>query len=1754
MAELKPLTALRKASHAAFHKAQEDALDALISTRSAASSQRLLDAVLAASETHKQPPHELLTHLKSAVAVCTTPSAKAEFLGFALVSRVLPLCVVSPVAAPFVQDALLDVYVANPDVLPGVLAAIEELSDVQHFEPLVPVLLKALTESTAHSTRTLALLQTLGRRSWDAEAEKVRSGIVRVFTRALQLLPRSKDPVAWLVSSSLVASTVDLLTASSSASSTVSETAHWVLSSVVHGVQQQLGVLSLLQSLRELARAFPSDLWSSSYITLCGYLLTLSECGLREQQLVLDILRVVLQAGRKTTKGTRVVYVEALVVPLVSVLPTHAKDASALLQVVMELTFTTPFESTSLPVFDAILPGEPSAHAASLLALAHSSSSLEAWLATLFHSESESVAKDGDVAWLVLALGASLVDHRGSLRLEGLKALERQLKHRRGYWNATQTKLLVSTLVFLTSSLQPSSPDHSVWLSKGFQVLATLAATTTETMKIILRLIKRMALVDALKSQALHLQMLVWKQDSRVYPYLETLLQSFEEEEEEEDDNKAKERTLVHMATILAICEKDPETGVEWIAAIQNGLEDESVGVVTMAVNAVTTLCVADCLDYETTLKILMNKMRKKKIECVDDDRFQQELCRLYALSSRLETSAKYRTKLLDELWEYTESESASVRLEAYTALVGFELVTLGLSLPDPRTAIRHTDEEDEDEEEEDLTEEEIQENVERVWTALQSEKDATVRTAIESLLLKILDAECKRLTPGSARGGVAAAASFALENRVSSAATKELKKHFPARPDLNVAEDAGLDDYRRVLLAYQTQDALENAQAKRKDRRLRVVSTQVDEMKALLDRVLAHPAPTWLGSDANTTTETLTNVLLWTEALSGYTGKLLERLHEFAKLRTPSDGTAQQTTEMLESLAHEQLSRLVETAQANPFGYLVLGALAGQARGLNLVAVDVATTALRRQLRQGVEAARVFKDKAHEHHVELLHVTLGMLLSLTKRGEDKTVDDDVALLLSMLHSQYPALLRASVLLCVSHLGALIAGEGAETLVKSANQLHNAQSRAKPIADAVWRVFLESAALASEGEMFPMSEASASVKLRQQPNSAAVDPLVAHASLLSLSRLSQSFASLKRLSWLESLSDGLIASKTSCSSEVPVVLALGPVLFECVKYNLVSSKRVYELAAELLDHQQSNGQSLVAVGFVLRAMAAADGIVNPSLLESFVRQVETSDDSALALLSLFGSSTGVVVCPQLSTPTDQRLVVMWESSVVQRAVARLEVLSMTDAVASSVLAIIADQVESVVVLQKNKTFDAESQTLPATSLVFKIVDFVRQHASSEPVESEEDVEVEATTQSVLRCLGRVSLLPALNFAPLVRRTMYHFANVQVTQACLSLAAAHASCVNLVMTDLLVSERLLNSSSEFLSTVTEILRVARARLTSEQQSTLLARTFDAWSHHWQFASRSPEVVKAAEVWTTALADAVVSSDEALATTTRGLLWESFLPRLPFRPQGSTSIGVLQGMAIDVLLKIDKEAGDEDDVWQRLLTLSIDTKAQRGPENWWCYGKLLSFVVNAGGASSQRVGSTIALIGRWLLQQDYGRWIHSTTEARDQLVFGLVSAVFQPSGGSNLSTSRTRKPESSESWLLELLDAFARNLGHLSEQQTRRAHRRAFFLFVNSVVSWQLLCNHEVYQLANSSSPVAARIPEALLSAGLVHHPQLATVWTRLWTLRTQLSQEQALADHAEDLWSYSTAITRIASHTHVLGSADLITGSTHRELI
>jgi hypothetical protein len=1746
------LKALRQPSTGgALQDAVDQAVDRLIASSSLAESQQLVFGLQQCVKDRQR----LYSKLQQAAAISTEPPSKAQFLGFVLLQESVHIDLSTS------RATLFKVLNANHGVLSGFLAALTA-EDGPFLGPKVdarrtlsivaPVIKSVLVDAQQAEGHKAAVLDAVSRIAWHfdgplEQTEVLQTDIVHLLVQALELVPHLQLPQAAYAAH--VAFVVDLLSSFATPSkqqvALAARTARFVLEATQILIVRDVGVVALLQSLEQLAQAIPQALWCSLFLTSAAYFLV-DKCETpMEQKLMLRMLAHVLEYGRDVASGQmgeRSVYVEILTLPLSSMISLHGGVVSELLQLIVEIEAASKYRMQHASESDAP-PTETATHARSAVRLLSDEGGCQSWLDSLFSSEdaASSEANRSADKWLALLLVALLSDARSSLRSSAAKCLERQVNSSPKFWGADSTKALVASLVFLVSQ-QPTASGKAAsarrfggWMASSLYSLAALAATTTDTMRIILRLIDTMNGSTKMRSMALKLMYEVWRNESRVFPRLEALL--LEPTSADED----VERHVVKMATIKTLCEKDPELGVQFIASIQAFLEDELESVVSMGMDAITALCGGDCLDFYVAFKIIYQKMRKNKVRCVDEPLFQERLCCLYALGgAESAANEKHAAKLLHQAWEFADSEHPRVRKAAYAAMCPFPLEMLGLCLPDDNEG---QDSGDEDQ----MTEEEVEEQVDELMQRLQNEPSAEVRGEIEKLMARVIDRESTRLTAGVGRGQRMASAAAgqtrspqqaSQQSRsvalVSAAATKEMRALLPSRIEVRdmCRSTSSVSDWSGFLLAYQPKAVIDAKNAKRKDKLVRLATQNVDELEETVATVVRAMEFPWASAGTDANCSVLSRVQALMEGWRGFMSTYTSSLEELADLKTPvgvddadvafrvfSEGVAN----LIDSLLRDTSTKLA--------GALAAGALTGQLcesrhwqnPHLRLKYEDTVEE-LSRQLALSLEQARVFSSGEGDARVSSIGASIALQLALGRRQVDASEDcsnfcSQLVKMERMLtellaSSASDELLGACALLGLSHIAALYTNaEELETFEATEWR----QQRVKPIAERILLSLLhpdhatqQSKSASSSGDVvFPLYADTGSVDSVaaqfDSTSSSSGGILLRWASSMGLARVASGMASIKRLDWLKNVRHVLEAVWEVNTS---VAVALGPVLLQCVHFNLVPSSSLETFATDCIQRAADAGAGSLDSGFVV--LAAAHVLCREESLGGFPRTIQNQTSLVVELIrrELEGGGgpgdavgalmlSGIANFFRLSFGVSGSLVratLDMEGSVElaldPSTVATLVKLAQAEAtkagghcdLSCAVLGAIARAADGFYVSQKKKSFDVELRNLPPSTLLAKSLEWLRLAEPSDdvPCAGHSDtgkIPERQIAESLLTSLtSSGSVLPLLDYASLAHRVMLRFCSVATSVACVRFMATQGSCDELLASELLSSTWFGSAHTDVQVELIAALSTAACRVPTGVLENLLKTTFDVLKDGWRRDTSSSSSVLLFDCWTWMLRDILDAKlprriPESSLEMVNQLVLEKIIVELPFGLDASL---LVQRLATRVLSKVSYgERGPAD----AFLMPSVSSSMW----SWWRNGVFIVELASVGVLPIAK--REASLLFQWILRHDFDEW---TDE-------GLVGTHLQPlMARIGALVAQHTRPGENVSSLLDAVDAFSRGMASLDASvHSDVFKRRALFDAMACVLSWNSSLCHEQYLLRSARSAIAdADTATELLPFGLL----------------------------------------------------------------
>lgn len=623
----------------------------------------------------------LLSLLKQIISVCTQSTISflaSEFLQSALHSAD--------------ADSIVVVYASNSAVFPGFMKAIcfnvycsETISPV--LETLLPffrcVFMKATNTNVDHQLSALDWVTRIG---WIYHSKRQNNTTLSVTVTVLELLINSvailNISYTSLYTIALLANVVELNFALSNANLThklVETLIQCVLLTTQRGNRMQLSdILVWLKPLQQILRDFSVLQAFPSLLHALGYLLMENEGFPAEQCIILQILeQLILTQNDCEERGWEYISLNTLIMPLLC--SVQDPKSSKLLQSVLRISHALQSKSVKRRSINAAHMDihVPQAldivtHLVSFQRVASDERLCVKWIQTAntFHSN-----RLGQFFLLSL-----LFDSRKAIQNQlrnTLKILSQQTpqpkevaedvkKRERKKWIVRLVKMLTLYISWYGNNTEGNDVESSQLLVDAMYLMAACSTKANESTRIFIRMIESMEKNYKLCPLALRLLCTAWKNDSRLYPQLEAALckprsQEFDGEKYEDG---SPEMEIVQMASILSICQCDPERGLDFVARLQTSLSHPVVPVVCLAIDSIAALCKNDCMDFFTAFKAVESKIRRKKtIIDIQDSRFQLSIIDFYLLAHLHDIDStqivdddvfqKQRKQLLNSLWEH---------------------------------------------------------------------------------------------------------------------------------------------------------------------------------------------------------------------------------------------------------------------------------------------------------------------------------------------------------------------------------------------------------------------------------------------------------------------------------------------------------------------------------------------------------------------------------------------------------------------------------------------------------------------------------------------------------------------------------------------------------------------------------------------------------------------------------------------------------------------------------------------------------------------------------------------------------------------------------------------------------------------------------------------------------------------------------------------------------------------------------------------
>ncbi|KAL3669963.1 hypothetical protein V7S43_005336 [Phytophthora oleae] len=1689
-----------------------------------------------------------------------------------------------------VRQMLLKVFNANKNVLSGYLGAISaadgpifslsggHTTALSVMEVLSPVFKAVLADNLEAEGQKAAVLNTVSSIYWhfDEDATSVRTTAARVLVEALELVPHAQlSQTTYVCHVTLVVNMLsNFIDPTNEQVALASRTARFVLESTQILIDREVGIVRLLQSLGRLAQCVPEAFWNSEFLASAAYFLVEKCKSPLEQQLMLDVLENTLELVDSVPTGKRYVYVEILLLPLSSLLSVHGNVVPKLLQKVIRIKWASNFHLQDETQRNIPLT-ETAVHARSAVRMIGDEEVCQRWLTSLFSSEDTDCPDSISFSntWFALLLAALLSDGRVSLRGCAAKCLERQANSSPKFWGSDTTKSLVASLLFLVSQ-QPASfkvaPTRlfGEWMALCLYSLARLAATTTDTMRIVLRLIDSMNGSATMQPMALKLMYEVWRIEPRVFPRLEAML--LEATSPKED----VEYHVVRVATVQALCENHPEVGVQLISPIQGFLEDALVSVVSVAMDAIASLCRGDCLDFYVAFKIIAQKIRKNKVPCADKPLFQERLCCFYALGgAESAENEKHATKLLNQTWEFADSDHSNVRRAAYAAMCKFPVDMLGLCMPT-----------NEETDEEQMTEEEVEEQLDDLMQRLENEHNSEVRIEIGKLIAVVLEHESKRITTGVGRGqrmvSAVSGPQMGSDTVVSAAATKEMKALLPSR----VEAQAATTDFSGFLLAYEPKAVIDVKNVKRKDKLVRLATQNVDELVETVTTVLQSMELPWAST---TSAEESCSVFLRSQAsIEGWRGIMAtytSSLDELAELKVPvGTDDADVAFRVFSDGVAGLLDLLLHTAPNKVGGAVAAGALAGQLcesrhwqKPQLRLQYEETIEELSRLLALSIEQTRVFSNGDRDARISSVSAVVALQLAFGRRKVDASeasssfcsqLENIVQMFTGLYHSATDDLVPAFALLGLSHATALYSNTGG---LETFEVTQWRQQHVKPIAERVLGGFLfadkqQAKSRSSFGDVvFPLKKSTdgnacdRSVCEAFEETSSSGGVLLRWASLMGLTQLASGFPSIKRLDWLMTVRGVLTRVWEAHGFASVTAVALGPVLLQCVHLNVEPSSSLATFVTTSIQRAAEAGVDSLNAGFLMLAAAyvlcRVDSVGGfPSATQSqtrlaveHIQKILEDDNGAVRSLALssivnffhlgFGIS-GSFALANLNGDVELLLDVDTIARLVELTRAQTE---HEHELSRGVLGAIARAADNFYVSHKKQSFDVELRTLPAKCLLTKTLEWLRQvNPSGDSAADSAVSETVPETQiavSLLCCLSSVgSVLPLLNYQSLIHRVMLRFCSVDVTVACVQFAGTQGSCDELLAHELLSSRWFGNAELVLQAELILWISQAATRVPTDVLQTLLRSIFTILKDIWRNDTSSAGSILLFDSWTAMLQDILEAKStrripDASLEMANTLILDEIVLKLPFGLKASVFV---EQFASRVLAHVNFGERNPSDTF--LMSSSNDTTW-----SWWRSGV---FVVELAKLNVLAVTKREAsLVFQWLLRHDFNEWTDSSLVAKYlQPLIAEIGAL----------VARHLRPDETASSLLDVLDGFYQGISLLdSSVRSETVKLRALFHVTARVLSWKSSLMHEQYLVKTSRSANVALAAE-LLPFGLISSAHSSkSVAERLFALQQQLTTLSL-----EETGEYESALRMCSRQMYVAADKWNMASSMKGEII
>nr|CCA25280.1 conserved hypothetical protein [Albugo laibachii Nc14] len=628
----------------------------------------------------------ILSLLKQIISVCTQPTI--SFLASIFLERTL-------LSAD--GESIVVAYERNCAVFTGFMKAISfDVDTGETISSVFPVLLPFLKCILLQPAKTnldhqLSVLDWITRIAWLHHSKRQSDTSRRVTVTVLELLIDSLATLhvhyTSLYTLALLANTVDLnfvlsdVTLTQKLAETLTQCI--LLSIQDRGNPKQLSdILSYLKPLQRIMLG-PSLLTiSPSLLHPLGYILMECEGFPAEQSVVLQILEyIILKQSDSEERGYDLTALNTLLMPIFS--SVHNSKHSNLSELILRRSHSHSDRKCITPM-DVHVPKalDIVTHFICFQRVTSEEHLCSKWIETL-----NGLHFNRLIQYFLLSL---LFDARKSIQKQVLSRLEVLIeesllpseskevtegdKKREGKkWILKLAKMLTLYVSWQGRNAETNDVESSQLIVHAMYLLAGCSTTTNESTRIFLRVIESWGKNPKLSPLALRLLCTAWKNDSRLYPELEAAVckSPIKVPEGGKNEDGNFELQIVQMASILSICQWNPERGLDFVGRLQMSLSHAAIPVVCLAIDSISALCENGGMDFFSAFKAVESKIRREKIVIdMQDPRFELSIVQFYALAHREDFDItieigedvhhKQRKQLLQALWEYAISTKQS--------------------------------------------------------------------------------------------------------------------------------------------------------------------------------------------------------------------------------------------------------------------------------------------------------------------------------------------------------------------------------------------------------------------------------------------------------------------------------------------------------------------------------------------------------------------------------------------------------------------------------------------------------------------------------------------------------------------------------------------------------------------------------------------------------------------------------------------------------------------------------------------------------------------------------------------------------------------------------------------------------------------------------------------------------------------------------------------------------------------------------------